>query len=368
MPNAPIELGAEWVRSGPSVVAGVGALALSLALVYLYWDVRRRQVEGAAIRERYAELQSTQTKLVQANHEPLLRRIEWAENGPDRLDVELENVGAGVAKNLRLETTLAFENDVYRVDARTYPLYRVDGAGFDTQEADLRPEERARFAAPLAIGLSSERFSDSVSPFSAAVEKLRYTGTDAARVEVRVRYENVLDESHCKTILEGVFHLDEGLGFTEAINLDVADPDAVRPRNRRSFAPFRFLEGGSSSPWPAADVSFSVWPGARPNEYAVAVEASLTAADVVKVTRDERVVATFDRDTETPTPILGDATDEPALRHGELLHVLAVREGTETEVDCFAAPDSVPRLFRPADREEAEADVDAVGPAVGGRG
>lgn len=352
MLRAPVELGAEWVRQWPAMVAGVGALALSLVLVYLYWDVRGRHARGTEIRARYAELQATQTKLMRANHEPVLRRAEWSEPEPDRLDVKLSNVGTGVARNLRLETRLTFENDVYGFRTETFPLYRVDGSAFDTQDADLRADETATFAAPLAVGLTAERFSDSVSPFSAAVEKLRYTGTDTARVEVDVRYENVLGEPSRKTTLKGVFRLSEGLGFADAMRLETADPADVRPRRRPSFSPFRFLEGTSAAP-PTADVAFTVWPAASSNEYAVAAEVTLTAADVVKVKRGDRVVASFDADTETPRPILGDTADEPALTHGELLHVLAVREGTETEIDCFAAPDSIPRLFSEAERGDA---------------
>ncbi|MFC4358526.1 hypothetical protein ACFO0N_11300 [Halobium salinum] len=346
---SPLEAVAEWILVAVRFVGGVGSVTLAAALVYLVRDAYADRRDAEAARERGLELQERQTKLLAASHEPVVRRGAWTERAPDQLAVELTNQGSGVARDLRVTVDLDAPNDAYEVGAAELPLYRLDENGVvDTQEADLRADETATFVAPLAVDLDSTgAFSGSTCPFSAAVEKLRYTGTREASVDVTVEYGNVLDERTDRSVLSGSFTLVEGLDFPAAMRLrtddeTVARSDADDGRDARfsRFSPSRHMSGDATTV-PEATVSYFTAPGPGPDEYTLRVGVDLSDADLVTFTRGDRVVASVDTGTDEPVPVCGGGAEEPALAHGDLLHVHAVVGGNEVEIDCFAAPDAV---------------------------
>lgn len=359
---SPLDALAEWALVGVRLVGGVGSITLAAALVYLVRDTYVERGDAAESRERQTDLQERQTRLLAANHEPVVRRGDWTERAPDLLAVELTNEGAGVARDLRLAVDLDATNDAFDVRGESVPLYRLSGDAIDTQEADLRAGETATFVAPLAVELAATgAFSDSTAPFSAAVGKLRYTGTRGASVAVAVEYGNVLGERTRRTVLSGAFPLVEGLDFPAAMRLRTDDYlDGPAADRDGGFSPHRLLSGDATV-MPEAAVSYFTAPGRRPTEYVLRVGVDLSGADLVKFTRGDRVVASVDRETDGPVAVCGGDAEEPALEHGEVLHVHAVSGGNEVEIDCFAAPDAVPlppRLPR-AGESPRGADCDA---------
>jgi hypothetical protein len=372
---SPLDALADWALVAIRLLGGVGSVTLAAALLYLVRDVYTERRDAAEIRTAQTELQERQTRLLAADHEPIVRRGEWGERAPDLLAVELGNEGEGVARDLRLDLDLDADSDAYDAGAEAVPLYRLDDGAVDTQAADLRAGETATFVAPLAVPLSGvDEFSDSTAPFSAAVEKLRYTGTHSAAVEVAVTYENVLGERARRTVLSGSFTLVEGLDFPAAMRLRTDDEVGAPTDRDTGFDPFRLMSGdATTTPDPA--IRYVPEPGPRPGEYVLRVDVELQGADLVKFTRGDRVVASLDTSTDEPVAICGGGTDEPPIGHGELLHVHAVGGGNEVETDCFAAPDAValpPRLpaappaerSRPVERSST-ADPDGAGATDG---
>lgn len=215
---------AEWLLRWSEVLGMIGSTLLSAALVYFYREMRDVQQTQAEIQERQTELVETQTDISRANHEPLLRFSNLSFGKRDRIELEIENIGNGIATDLSLLCVIAADNDYYQIDP-TRTAFGKTGELPTDQQRNLTAGEKEEFSSPVLVRLQSNHFSDTLSWFTAATAKLAYTGTQSCTVRLVAQYKNILGDVRTEPITSASVWLIEGKSIEESLS-QLMDPIA----------------------------------------------------------------------------------------------------------------------------------------------
>lgn len=336
----------DWLIRWSDVVGVVGSLLLSVvsivltgALVYFYREMRNVQAAQTEIQDKQTELLEIQTEISRANHEPELRITDVSFGERDTIELEIENIGNGIAKDLKLACVVVAENEHFEVGTSSTPLTEI-GDSLSDQRRSLTPDSSGEFTGHVLPTLSSERFSNTRSWFSVATEKLHYTGTQTLVVEVQVRYQNILGDDRLEPVTRASVLLTTGKSIERALK----EPMDAMAQDLSSQGPSLLASRhlGQDGPFPGADsvrVDYTTI-DKLPMGYELNLDIETSPEVACEIEREQTVIETVDEAGEETIRFGGDKHDH--LEHGDLVHVFAVRGESRWQIDVIGAGDQSP--------------------------
>lgn len=244
-----------WLQTWSGVISGFGSLALSAALVWLYFRQKQILEDQVNVMEEQSELQRQQSdimgnqeSLMELNYRPELR-IEgfeiWENDGVDKhsinkdvMIIELSNIGNGLASNLhlRLDLLLFDEDSVVDQEERQYTIEGRDreitlkpnfswlteierGRDLYTYPTGgmLKEEESGIYTGYIMVGREEDSTGNSRgTSFTHLMDLLSEASISKVGFQLTLVYTDMSDKVYSSEILTGQAEVERGKSFKEA--------------------------------------------------------------------------------------------------------------------------------------------------------
>ncbi len=334
----------DWLLRWSEVIGALGSVLLSALLVYFYRQMRNVQKTQAEIQGNQTELIETQTEISRANHEPLISVSSISFKLGDRITLEIENEGNGIARNLALVSQIETKNEYYDIQPTVTPLTESSNSLLSLG-SNLAANDSGEFDSSVVIGLESDYFTDTLSRFTTATAKLNYTGTQSAIVHLFVRYENILGDTRREPIEPAPVWITRPLSIESAFS-QAMDPIAENlPFTASTLIDSRHI-GTQHDPGDSEGFHIDFQTRDMIIEQALSLDIKTPKEVEGKIKRDQGTtgslesVATIKEESDRTVEFSGNDYDR--LDHGELVHIFASKNEEDWQIDLIGAGDRQP--------------------------
>lgn len=203
------------------MISTVSNIIIYISLICIY-------LKQTGIMKQQEQIQRKQQNLMEANHEPVIDRCNYAFDRGDttgKIDVWISNSGNGVARRVSIETLVKIEGDRYEGGRKEQELELTDES-VNRGGSSLRPaEDCLRFTGGVPIEMSDNKTKEKSSMMINAFLSEFWNRDNQLSIVINIKYEDIIGK-------------EENIELLRSSNINVRD--GMYPTDLGSDETYRF--------------------------------------------------------------------------------------------------------------------------------